>query len=75
MASPCPQQRHGIYGDGNKAGKLEQNVKANVVQSTIDQGLEVVKTDSPDRYEGGNECKTKHSQTVPPQASTHQPEN
>ena len=35
----------------------------------------MVKSDSPDRYEGGNECKTEQRQTVPPQASTHQPEN
>ena len=35
----------------------------------------MLKTGSPDRDEGGNECKTKQRQTVPPQAPTHQPEN
>ncbi len=75
FACPCPYQREGIDSDGNKAGKLEKNVKANVEHSTIDQGIEVRKFNSPDRYEGGNECKTKQGQTVPPKVSAHQPEN
>ena len=75
IAWPSPRQCDGISGDENKAGKLEQNIKANVEQSTIDQDIEVVKSDGPDRDEGGNECKTKQRQTIAPQASTHQPES
>ena len=48
-------QGDGIRGDENKAGKLEQNVVANVEQeqSTIDQGIDVVKSKvSPGRKAG-----------------------
>ena len=56
------QQGEGIDGNRNKAGEFEHKVISNVVAHlAVDQDIEMVKSDSPDRYKGGNKCKANDS--------------